>query len=269
MSPSPQGCEAENGAQTLDTHQVFQRETHFFHFKLRKLGVLSRHREWQGLAGGLLPSFPPPPNSPVQEEGHLWLCPEKVKSSPRGQGLAWWDACGQSHITCSSQGSFFSSGPWGAEDQTRPSKTLTWSRNSLGISQKYLCHPNQPKREVGKLERRRWAPSLRPPTRDSTNLSESPSPVRGLEGRQELPWPHAEPCTYSECHGAGQRGPGGHGIGAPVCVCCEPFGVRCHLGLERCGRVPTSGTWLQAPTPCPLDHTGWDSHPVPPALASQ
>lgn len=75
MFPSPQGCEADNGVQTLDTHQVFQRETHFFPFKLRKLRVLSRHREWQGLAGGLLPSFPPASQLPHAGGGALVALP--------------------------------------------------------------------------------------------------------------------------------------------------------------------------------------------------
>ena len=219
-----------------------------------------------GIGRGPPPILSPPlPNSPMQEEGHLWLCPEKVKSSPRGPraslvGRLWPESY---HLLLTRV--FLLLRPLGSRGQDKAHESSNLGRNSLGISQKYLCHPNQAKREVGKLEGRRWAPSSRPPTQDSTNLSESPSPVQELEGRQELPWPHAKPCTYFECHGAGQRGPRGHGIGAPVCVCCEPFGVRCHLGLERCGRVPTSGTWLQAPTPCPLDHAGWDSHPVPPS----
>lgn len=200
--------------------------------------------------------------------GHLWLCPEKVKSSPRGPraslvGRLWPESY---HLLLTRV--FLLLRPLGSRGQDKAHESSNLGRNSLGISQKYLCHPNQAKREVGKLEGRRWAPSSRPPTQDSTNLSESPSPVQELEGRQELPWPHAKPCTYFECHGAGQRGPRGHGIGAPVCVCCEPFGVRC-WGWRDVAGSPPQGLGYKHLHPAPWTTQAGILIPFPPALASQ
>lgn len=109
LTSPPPACEADNGSQTLDTHQVFQLETHFFPFKLRKLGVLSRHTEWQGFAWGLLPGFSS--HLPAGGGALRALPASALTLHPGDRGLAQWDACGQSPVTCPSGGSFSSSGP--------------------------------------------------------------------------------------------------------------------------------------------------------------